>query len=61
MTLGGTATGKNVTNTGTMFLGAYTDGGYNWKGYIDDLNIYSRTLTQRQVKRLRNASRSRKR
>lgn len=60
MTLSGTATGKNLTNAGTMFLGAYANGGYNWKGYIDDLNIYSRTLTQRQVRRLRNSSRRRK-
>lgn len=61
-TLSGTTTGYNITNNGTMYIGQYAGGGsYYWKGYVDDLTIHNRALNQRQVRRLRNSSRRRKR
>ena len=40
----------------TYFVGAQADFPYNWKGSVDDLRFYSRTLTATDVKSLFGAS-----
>lgn len=38
--------------TGTLNIGQYGGGGYNWNGYIDDVRIYTRALSTSDVTQL---------
>ena len=49
-TMAGTTTGYNITNSGTMYLGCYTDLGYNLYGEISIFKTYNRALTAQEVK-----------
>ena len=49
-TMSGTTTGYNITNSGTMYLGCYTDLGYNLYGEISIFKTYNRALTAQEVK-----------
>ena len=49
-TMAGTTTGYSMTNSGTMYLGCYTDLGYNLYGEISIFKTYNRALTAQEVK-----------
>ena len=49
-TMSGTTTGYNITNSGTMYLGCYTDLGYNLYGEISIFKTYNRALTAQEVR-----------
>ena len=49
-TMTGTTTGYNITNSGTMRLGCYTDLGYNLYGSIAIFKVHNRALTAAEVK-----------
>lgn len=48
-TMAGTTTGYNITNSGTMYLGCYTDLGYNLYGEISIFKTYNRALTAQEI------------
>ena len=44
--------GTYAATVQTLFIGARSDGGYNWKGRINLLNVYTRGLTKNDAKSL---------
>ena len=48
-TMTGTTTGYSISNSGTMYLGSYTDLGYNLHGEISVFKTYNRALTAQEV------------
>jgi len=49
-TMTGTTTGYSISNSGTMYLGSYTNLGYNLYGEISVFKTYNRALTTQEVK-----------
>jgi len=49
-TMTGTTTGYNITNSGTMYIGCYTDLGYNLYGEVSVMKVYNTALTANQIK-----------
>jgi hypothetical protein len=49
-TMAGTTTGYSISNSGTMYLGSYTDLGYNLYGEISVFKTYNRGLTSQEVR-----------
>jgi hypothetical protein len=49
-TMAGTTTGYNISNSGTMYLGSYTDLGYNLYGEISVFKTYNKALTAQEVR-----------
>jgi hypothetical protein len=49
--------GANGTNTSTssLFIGARNDGEQHMNGYIDDVRIYNRALSETEIKTLYNS------
>jgi hypothetical protein len=58
-TMTGTTTGYNITNSGTLYIGSYNNGGYNLYGNISLFKIYNRGITSAEVKRNYNAYKNR--
>ncbi len=59
-TMTGTTTGYSLSNNSLLYIGAFTNGGYNLYGNISLFKIYNRGLTSIEVKRNHNAYKSRK-
>jgi hypothetical protein len=58
-TMTGTTTGYSITNSGTLYIGSYNNGGYNLYGNISLFKIYNRGITSAEVKRNYNAYKNR--
>jgi hypothetical protein len=58
-TMTGTTTGYTITNSGTLYIGSYNNGGYNLYGNISLFKIYNRGITSAEVKRNYNAYKNR--
>ena len=55
----GTTTGYSLSNNSLLYIGSYTNGGYNLHGNISLFKLYNRGLTSLEVKRNHNAYKNR--
>ncbi|MFC1585687.1 FISUMP domain-containing protein [Fibrobacterota bacterium] len=50
----GESCGPSVAGSGILYIGQHIGGGYRWEGYIDEIRIYNRVLTDAEIQLLSN-------